>query len=416
MKKSLVLWFLLLAMLLNLTGCGTTVHTSSPSTSGDISATDGEPLDLLSAIIRQSSQEKPATPALSGSMADFSLALLQSSYRSGENTILSPYSMYLTLAMTANGAAGDTRSQMESILGMSVEELNLYALNLQTTNNAEVTTANSIWLRDSFSPLETYLQTLKDHYDPQVYSVPFDPETLNTMNRWIETHTNGRITNALDRMDANVMLYLINTLTFDASWKTLYTTQDITPQTFYGTNGEQVVEMMTSTENRFLYDGKATGFLKSYENERYSFMALLPNEGISLESYLSSLSGDQLVQMIQTAESTKVVATMPKVQLETAVEMKDVLTSMGMVDAFTMNADLSGINGEQDLYISRILHKTYLQVDEAGTQAGAVTIEEIVSKGVVLNQEYVFLNRPYLMGIYDHANDCFLFLGTVENP
>lgn len=416
MKKSLVLWFLLLAMLLNLTGCGTTVHTSSPSASGDISATDGEPLDLLSAIIRQSSQEKPATPALSGSMADFSLALLQSSYRSGENTILSPYSMYLTLAMTANGAAGDTRSQMESILGMSVEELNLYALNLQTTDNAEVTTANSIWLRDSFSPLETYLQTLKDHYDPQVYSVPFDPETLNTMNHWIETHTNGRITNALDRMDANVMLYLINTLTFDASWKTLYTTQDITPQTFYGTNGEQVVEMMTSTENRFLHDGKATGFLKSYENERYSFMALLPNEGISLESYLSSLSGDQLVQMIQTAESTKVVATMPKVQLETAVEMKDVLTSMGMVDAFTMNADLSGINGEQDLYISRILHKTYLQVDEAGTQAGAVTIEEIVCKGVVLNQEYVFLNRPYLMGIYDHANDCFLFLGTVENP
>lgn len=417
MKKLLITWLLLFAIAFNLAGC-TTVPTepTSSTVSQNTPLIGRENLDLLSAMIRQDSEEKSPDQVLSGSMADFSLSLLRNSYTSHKNTLLSPYSVYLTLAMTANGARGETLAQIEALLGLSVEELNPYALYLENSSGGELATANSVWFRNDLSIEESFLQVLKDYYDAQAYSLPFDSSALDTMNAWIREKTEDRISEILDQMDPNAQMYLINALTFDGSWDKIYTTNDLFEGTFHSSTGDQTVTMMTSTEGRYLCDDTATGFLKDYAGGRYSFMALLPNEGVSLEDYLSALTGDALLSMIQNAESTTVIATMPKTQLETAVELRDTLTAMGMVDAFTQNADLSGINGQQDLFISRILHKTYLQVDEAGTQAGAVTVEEVVCKGIALQQKSVFLDRPYLMGIYDNTNGCLLFLGAVENP
>lgn len=417
MKKTITAWILLFAISLSLCGCGDAPAEPDHSLETSTAAVEAEgTLELLSAMIRQSVEEKAPDEKLSISMTDFALSLLQNSYTPGENTVLSPYSVYVALSMTANGARGETLSQMEALLGMSSEDLNSYALYLQNAGGKELTEANSLWFRETLPVEETFLQNLKNYYNAQVYAAPFDDSTLEAMNSWIKHQTNNRIPQALDQINPNAMLYLINALTFNGRWEEIYTTQDITNQVFYSAEGEQTVEMLTSTEHLYLDDGRATGFLKNYEGGQYSFLALLPNEGLSLEDYLSSLTEDDLLRTIEKAKNTAVIATMPKVQTETSLEMQDILKAMGMVDAFTMDADLSGINGQQDLYISRILHKTYLQVDEAGTQAGAVTIEEVVTKGVSINQEFVFLNRPYLMGIYDKINDCFLFLGTVENP
>lgn len=420
MKKNLIAWVLLFAMVLSLVGCGSEAKTEATTFATEATQEpvllDGAHLELLSAMTRETREQKAADEALSGSMTDFALSLLQNSYVPGENTVLSPYSVYMALAMTANGARGETLGQIEGLLGMSLEELNPYALYLQTNAGNELAEANSLWFRDSMTIEDTFLQDLKNYYEAQVYAAPFDDSTLEAMNTWIREETKDRIPQALDQMSPNAALYLINALAFDGKWAEIYTTMDIREQTFYSPVGEQSVEMMSSTEYLYLNDGSATGFMKDYAGGRYSFLALLPNEGISLEAYLSTLTGERLLGTIAEAKQTPVIATMPKIQLETTVEMKDILTAMGMVDAFTMAADLSGMNGQQDLFISRILHKTYLQVDEAGTQAGAVTIEEIVTKGAALNQEYVFLNRPYIMGIYDKVNNCFLFLGTIENP
>lgn len=417
MKKLLIIPILIFSIAIGLMGCTAEVSdVASEGASQEAVMLEEDHLELLSAMIRQKQEAKSADEKLSGSMTDFALSLLRNSYIVGENTILSPYSVYMALAMTVNGANGQTLSQMEALLGMTCEELNPYALYLQNAKGAELAEANSLWFRDTMSIENSFLQNLKNYFDAQVYASPFDDSTLEAMNGWIREQTGGRIPEALDKMNPNAMLYLINALTFDGQWAEIYATQDITEQVFYGSAGEQAVEMMTSTEELYLDDGRATGFLKDYAGGQYSFLALLPNEGISLEEYLSTLTGDSLLRTVADAKETTVVATMPKLQVETTVEMRDILTQMGMVDAFTMDADLSGMNGSQDLYISRILHKTYLQVDEAGTQAGAVTIEEVVTKGVLLQQEFVFLNRPYVMGIYDKMNNCFLFLGTVENP
>ncbi len=414
MKKILITWILLFAIALSMAGC--TKEIPQATLSSEAPKTEGLTLELLSALSRETKEAKAADTDLSYSMAAFSLSLLQNSHTVGNNTILSPYSMYMALAMATNGAQGQTLAQMEALLGMPIETLNPYIPSLQSSAGEEVSEANSLWLHEKLPVEETYLQTLRNYYEAQVYTTPFDDHTLEAMNGWIEEQTAGRIPRALDQMHPNAMMYLINALSFDAVWETVYNPENIGVQPFFSPSGTQSVEMMSSKENLYLSCGRATGFMKDYEGGRYSFLALLPNDGVSLEDYLASLTPVDLLYAVENAEACPVMATMPKLSLDTSVEMKSILQAMGMVDAFGMEADFSGMEAGKNLFISRILHKTHLQIDETGTEAGAVTVEEIVYKGFDPNQKFVFLNRPYLMGIYDKVNGCFLFLGTVSNP
>ncbi len=414
MKKHLLSWLLLFALALSMVGCA--AESAEPALSTEVPRENALTLDLLSALERQPVESQAPDRDLSDLMGAFALALLQNSHVPGENTVLSPYSLYLSLAMTANGAQGQTLEQIEGLLGMAIGELNPYIPSLNCAQGAEVAEANSLWLHNELPVAGEYLQTLRNYYEAQIYTADFNTETMDAMNQWVKEQTAGRISQAVDQMDPNAMMYLINALTFDGKWNTPYTTNDLSQQSFLSPSGERTVEMMGSEESFYLSCGNGTGFMKDYEDGRYSFFALLPNEGLALEDYLASLTHGELLQALENPEITAVLATMPKLKLDSTVEMKEILTSMGMADAFTMDADFSGIEPTKSLYISRILHKTYLQVDEVGTQAGATTVTEFATKGVNLRQKMVFLNRPYVMGIYDKTNHCLLFLGTVSEP
>ncbi|MBR6826512.1 MAG: serpin family protein [Oscillospiraceae bacterium] len=417
--KKFVSWTLIATLVLATVGCGKEVAPEElQELPGSIQNTEaqGATLELLSALVRQKVEGQTPDHAFSAGINDFAVSLLQHSRVSGENTVLSPYSVYMALAMSANGAQGQTLAQMEALLGKEVSELNPYILGLQEGSGAELQQANSVWFHSDLAIKEEFLQSLKNYFEAQAFQTAFSDKTLEEMNRWINDATAGRIPEALDQMNPNAMLYLINALTFDALWKAPYNTNQLMEGAFYGSQGEKSVQMMCSTEHTYLEDAKATGFMKDYAGDQYSFLALLPKEGVTLEEYLSSLTGESLMATVEAAQTGNVVATMPKVSLETSVEMEKILAEMGMVDAFTMDADFTGIEGNGDLFISRVLHKTYLQVDELGTQAGAVTIEEFATKGFMLEVKTVTLDRPYVMGIYDKVNGCFLFLGTVENP
>ena len=414
MKKLLIAWLLIFAIALSMAGC--TVETPDPTLSSVEPKTEGLTLELLSALSRENKESKTPDTDLSHAMTAFSLSLLQNSHTLGGNTILSPYSVYMALAMATNGARGQTLAQMEALLGMPIDALNPYMPKLWGSAGEEVSEANSLWIHEELPVEEAYLQTLRNYYEAQVYTTPFDNDTLGAMNGWIAEQTAGRIPQALDQMNPNAVMYLINALTFDAAWETAYNTENIGEQPFFSPSGSHSVEMMSSEENLYLSCGKATGFMKDYEGGRYSFLALMPNDGVSLEDYLTSLTPVDLLYAVEHPETCPVMATMPKLTLDTSVELKEVLSSMGMTDAFGMEADFSTIEASKSLYISRILHKTYLRVDEAGTEAGASTAIEFATKGFDLNQKLVFLNRPYIMGIYDKTNQCFLFLGTVSEP
>ncbi len=402
--KKMICIALLLAMLVQLTACAEAEK--PPVKTGTV--------DLMENVTPVSVTVQEGSDSNSAAMADFAISLLQKSNQN-ENCILSPYSIYTVLAMTANGADSQTLRQMEEVLGMSAAELNVYLYSLSQNCGAELQSANSIWLRNSedFSAEEEFLQINADFYGADIFSADFDTDTLHELNAWIFEKTDGRIDSALERIDPNTMMYLINALTFESEWKTPYDEFSVREDVFHAENGDIIAQMMSSEESVYLDDGKAIGFMKPYKNEQYSFVALLPNGDIG--EYISTLSADSLLNTVKNASENTVFATMPKLELTYSALLKDTLSAMGMPDAFTDSADFSRISNTE-LFISEVLHKTYLRVDELGTQAGASTVVVMDAKGFAIDAKTVVLDRPFVMGIYDNLSECFIFLGAVHSP
>lgn len=410
--KSLICIVLLIALSVQLCACAQ--ETEKPSVQA-LAVQGNGTVDLMANVQPLSVSVQNVDDAYSVAAANFAVSLLQNSYE-GENCILSAYSVYTALAMTANGADGQTLAQMESVLGMSAAELNVYLYALAKNAGSELNSANSIWLRkaEDLSVNADFLQINADYFGADAFAADFDAQTLADINEWINDHTNGMIENALDRIDPTTMLYLINALQFDASWLTAYHSGQIFDGIFYAENGEQTVQMMSSEEGKYLNDGNAVGFMKPYAGEQYSYVALMPNEGISMQEYLATLTGESLLATVRNATDITVFATMPKYEASCSTDLSETLCKMGMTDAFTDGADFSRMSN-QDLMISRVLHRTKLNVDELGTQAGASTIVILDTKGFIMNSETVVLNRPFVMGIFDRVNQCFVFLGTVDS-
>ena len=350
--------------------------------------------------------------------ADFSVALLQNSAFEEENCIISPYSILIAMAMSANGADGNTLAQMESAFGMPIADLNRWLSSLCEQSGSELISANSIWFRqeDGFELTQEFVQTNEDYFDAQIVSAPFDAQTLENINGWVSERTDGRIPSILDSLDAAALMVLVNALTFDAAWQTPYREDALFDGQFTAADGTvQDVTMMRGEENVYLDDGKATGFLKSYEGDRYAYAALLPNEGVSMQEYVASLSGEKLLALLNSASNETVKTQMPAYKAETFADMADALQAMGITDAFSPNADFGKIS-DQPMCIEQVLHKTCLKVHAGGTEAAAATAV-VMEKSAMINKEYkeVILNRPYVMAIVDRETNAIVFLGVVNS-
>lgn len=361
-------------------------------------------------------------------VTDFSLRLFNQSAKGGENTLISPLSVLYALGMTANGADEDTLAQMEEVFGMSRQALNsylyAYGQSLPRGDKCKLSLANSIWINNNIGPSvqEGFLQSTARWYGSQVYQAPFDESTLNEINGWVNENTDGMIPNILDEIPSDAILYLINALAFDAEWKTIYKESEIRDNIFTTADGtEQAVEMMYSDEELYLEDEHAVGFVKYYNSEDFAFVALLPEEGISVTDYMSSLTGERLQQLLSNPRKVEVHAAIPKFECEYDVEMSDILTSMGMKNAFDPDtADFSSMGSTEDLtfFISRVLHKTFITVDEKGTKAGAATAVEIRSTGALISidEKTVYLDRPFVYMLIDCRQDNLpIFIGTLEH-
>ena len=403
----LISLFLCLSLLLGLAACG----------KQDVPAL-AEPksmVNLLSTVKGSEPVSKESDESFRLCANDLAVSLLQGGYGEGENCLIAPYSILVTLAMVANGAQGETLAQIQNLTGLSVEDMNSYLSAMEKNHGRELCSSNSLWVKEDYAIKDSFLQSLADRYDAGVYSAPFTESTLQAINTWVEESTAGKITEVLDKMDPNATLYLLNCLSFDAKWEHIYEENNIHEAPFHGAQGEQTVDFLFSEEAVYLEDENTKGFMKDYEGNRYSFVALLPNEGTSMADYVAALTGESLTRLIENAQNTTVITETPKFTVESDLDLSGILSDLGMTEAFTMEADFSGIEDRKELYISNFLHKTSLTLDEAGTQAGAATVVEFATKGVLLSPRTVILDRPFVMGIYDKTNACFLFLGTVES-
>lgn len=360
------------------------------------------------------------------SYTDFAVRLFKESEESGKNTLISPFSVFCALAMTANGAKEDTLEQMESILGMTAEEMNQYIYSymkkLPQDEKCKLSLANSIWLNDgnNFTANNDFLQKNADYYGADMYTSLFNEKTCNDINSWVKQNTDKMIPEILDEISADAVMYLVNALAFDAEWDENYEKEQVKKEIFTKEDGtEQRSEFMHSSEGTYLKDKNAVGFMKYYSGCKYAFAAMLPNEGTSLFDYVKSLTGESVSAMLSEAQYETVFASIPKFETEYNAQMSETLKEMGMIKAFDRNgADFSGIGNSDNgkIYISRVLHKTFISVGEMGTKAGAASAVELKCGSAMEDElKEIYLNRPFAYMIIDCENNIPLFIGTVTD-
>lgn len=355
-----------------------------------------------------------------------------------ENVLVSPLSALFALALAENGAAGETLTQMEATTGGDVRGLTSYLgayarrVGGESLDDVQKTGdplalkgANSIWLRDSgdLSVTDSYLATCKDSLAAQAFSAPFDETTRKDINAWVSWKTDGMIEEIVDKIPEEAQLFLINALAFDSVWSDPYEDDDVQDDTFTTEGGaEQSVRMIRSHENRYLESDSAEGFVKPYENGDFAFVALLPKEGVGVGGLVGSLEGESLRTLVTEAvPSIEVDAGLPKFTVSHGALLDEQLRSMGMLDAFDPNlADFSPLGSVLggNLFIGRVIQKTFIDVNERGTKAAATTLVGMESGAAAPSEpevREVVLDRPFAYLIIDDRTMTPLFAGVVTS-
>ena len=385
--------------------------------------------DLMKGITASKPAEDPQALIKGGAKAaDLALRLCKACYEKDKNTLVSPLSVLCALAMTANGAENETLAQMEKVLGMSKEELNSFFLSymkaLDACEGGTLNLANSIWFTasDGFKANPGFLQTNADYFGADLYKTTFDGSETprKAINSWVNEKTRGMIAEIVDKIPDNIVMYLINALAFEAEWEQIYRKEQINGGVFSNADGSKTdAELMYNEEGMYLQTENAEGFIKNYKNADFAFVALLPKEGSTVRDVIDSLDGETLQKLLASPEYTAVQTAIPRFSVEYGSELSEILKAMGMPDAFSdSKADFSGMGESADgkIYISRVLHKTFISVDGKGTKAGASTAVEISTKGANPNSiKRVYLDRPFVYMLVDRTTDLPFFIGTMEN-
>ena len=434
-KSCALMLALLLAMLTFMSGCAKKIANEPGKTETDapVSTTpknNGEGVVNLSAGVKANSVAgKSADDAFINAQTDFAVNLFKSALKKGENSLVSPLSVMLALAMTANGADGETLSGMEKALGgLKIDELNEYLHSymnrLNSSEWAKLLAANSIWTNNNapFAVREDFLQKNADYYKADIFRADFNEATLDAINAWVKEGTDGMIEKILDEMSPNAVMYLVNTLLFEAEWVKKYFDVDVTEGEFTAYGGEKrKAEFMHSTEHTYLEDELATGFIKPYLGS-YAFAALLPNEGVDIDDYIAGLNGEKLANTLKNAGEGYIVnAALPKFAFDFSAGLNDALSAMGMAGAFDpANAEFTEMFDckKGDVVINRVIHKTHIEVGEQGTKAGAATLVEMNAGAAFPGEDRiktVTLDRPFVFMIIDTETNIPLFIGALTD-
>ena len=373
-------------------------------------------------------------PTFTDVQADFAADLFKTvnAADSGSNILISPLSVTVALAMAANGATefSETAYELYELLseGMSRENFNTalasYFSGLPNKDGQKLSVANSIWYRDTdrMTIKDSFLQINRTYYGAEAYKEPFDNATVDAVNEWVKNVTDGMIDNVLQApIDPEVMLYIINAICFDAKWSDPYTEYQVKDGIFTAQNGEvRDVKMMKSSEHFYIEDKYATGFVKTYEGTRYAFAALLPNENVTVDEYIASLDGRKLAYMIANSKRATVNATIPKFTAEYEIEMSPILKSMGLdcvfAGEYTDFGETAEMHDGTRLSVREVLHKTYVEITEAGTRAAAVTVVTDAAESMPPDEiKTVILDRPFVYAIVDTDTGLPIFIGTLKD-
>ena len=360
--------------------------------------------------------------------ADSALKLLKTA-SGGKSALISPLSILTALQMTANGAKGATKEEMQAVLcGMETEALNQQLYNyyesLKNTKDSSMNVSNAIWLtsRTDFHVNDDFIDLMNDTFRAQVATAPlYEKTTVDAINGWCKKNTDGMIEKILnyDDVDMETTMILLNALCFEALWAEQYQDHQCRQADFHGEKGTTKVTMMYSEETGYISGAYETGFVKRYSGGGYAFVGLLPKQGMSMSDYLATLTGERFLSLLDDRKGA-VDAGLPKFKFDWTDSLVGTLQTLGMKKAFTAGSDLSGLGYYDDgmpLYISNVIHKTHIEVEESGTKAAAVTAV-IVNKATAVAPGYVktvILDRPFVYAIVDTETNLPVFIGCITD-
>ncbi len=386
------------------------------------------PLSTLSANLMEgvtpvNAEKKAVDELFLNNYADFGMKLFKDAHANGDNAMVSPLSVVYALAMLNNGAKGETQAQIEAALGgMDADTLNQYMHYLTAylqEGGEQFKVANSVWIKDSedFYVVPEFLQTNANYYDTDLYKAKFDAQTVDEVNAWAKEKTDGMIERIVDEYSPNVVMQILNALCFDAEW--VNTADVCNDGTFYHADGatSKVPFMDFLYESKYIETSNATGMIKDYKGGKYSFVALMPNEGITLDEYIATLDGKGFMQAINSVKNGGLKLHMPKFKAETTIDLKPTLKEQGITDVFESGkANLQGLgkSANGNIYVSSVTQNTFIEVSELGTRAAAVT-SVLAESDCVYTGYSLWLNHPFVYAIIDTETGMPLFMGAVTN-
>ena len=354
----------------------------------------------------------------------FAFGLLGQVNQPGDNLFLSPLSASMALGMTMNGAAGETWNQMRDVLGfgsLAEEEINasyasLTELLVGLDPTVETAIGNSVWTRQGFPVHVSFLDAVRETFGAEVAELDFaSPSASARINEWVRAATNGRIEDIVPAdIPGAIVMYLINAIYFKGSWTFPFDRSDTRTEPFHLDDGTTRTVPLMTLRREFPYqeNSRFQAVDLPYGGRAFSMTVLVPAPGVSVDDLAASLDAAQWEAIADGFRETDLQLFLPRFRLAYERTLNDDLAALGMVDAFNHRADLSRLSPVGGLWISEVKQKSWVEVNEEGTEAAAATVVSVAeSAAPVLRAD-----RPFLFFIRERLSGTILFAGKLASP
>jgi serpin B len=389
---------------------------------------------LLVLIIDNSYEREVKTIPISSANNYLSLELLQQLYNEENNIFFSPFSISTAFGMLYLGARNQTADQMKEVLGYSFGNLSNDEVNKQfasvlreisdvDSNKYQLNVANKLVAQQNFDILETYKENLKKFFDTTIETADFVNNSIaatNDMNSWVKKQTHDKIPELLSRpLDSSTRLVLLNAIYFKGIFTTKFLENETREEVFFNRGVDELKTQMMRRNGKFNYteiEELNSKLLEiPYSGDDISLYILLPNEKQGLKEMKSNLNDFAVFEnSIRNMRENVVHVTIPKFKVEAEYELKGLLSMLGMKQVFNSESDLSGIDGKRDLFVSKVIHKAVVEINEEGSEARAVTAF-VVKIPVSIPKIFEFkADHPFLFFIRDNRNGMILFIGQIN--
>ena len=367
--------------------------------------------------------------AASNALGFSTLTELHKSKGKQDNIFVSPTSLYSALLLVYNGASGETKEDFSELLDITEwtdEEVNeaMYVLSnrlWKDTDEMEVTAANSLWLADTYTFQADYTESMETYFDAHMEAIDkTDDASAGKINKWVQKETNDKIEKIIEPpLQSNFVALLVNVLYFNGNWQFEFPEESTKDDTFFASDKDiEVPFMQLEEELAYMENDDVEAVQLPYGEGEMMMEVYVPKEDKDMPDFLTSTLPEQRKNWQDAFKKETGTVHMPKFELEYDIVLNDVLQELGLEHAFSDQADFSSLVEESDaLRISEVKQKTFLDVDEKGTEAAAATSVEIEETSLIIDDEFdMYIDRPFVFTITDTETDTILFLGKIEEP